>query len=307
MPREQVEIRLTYEGPDVDDGTMSLQDIVPVLQGFSSAYGKLASRHDPGTTHRIKINSVSPGSAVIGLEVWTVATQVPSLIGDAWKMLGENVAPITSTSILVGGAYWVFSQIAGVSSLKRHTQRKPHKESVKSDNRISVTNSNNVTIDVSLDVYNLFVSGELDADLDKLTSPLVPGRIDSAELEARPADGLVIRERITAEERPYFRTDAAPVVTSSKPAWFIAKLNSLVKSTNAGWLYLSDGTRAYYRYLGNDKQGLYSLFGSYDGPVRIWASANLDENFKPVSVDVFEIEPAQGNLFSDLPKGDDGE
>ena len=43
----------------------------------------------------------------------------------------------------------------------------------------------------------------------------------------------------------------------------------LVKSTNGGWLWLSDGTRAYYRYAGNNPNGLHQLFGTYDGPLRI--------------------------------------
>jgi hypothetical protein len=34
VPKEQIEIHLRYEGPDVNDGTMSIQDIVPVLEGF---------------------------------------------------------------------------------------------------------------------------------------------------------------------------------------------------------------------------------------------------------------------------------
>src|SRR5687767_11136407 len=58
VTKEQLEIHLRYEGPDVNDGTMSVEDIVPVLQGFSSAYGKLASTADPQSTHRLRIAAV---------------------------------------------------------------------------------------------------------------------------------------------------------------------------------------------------------------------------------------------------------
>ena len=54
-----------------------------------------------------------------------------------------------------------------------------------------------------LEIYDLFKGGSLDKDLDRLTSPLVEGRIDAAEIEARSIDGQVLRERITTEERPY--------------------------------------------------------------------------------------------------------
>ena len=94
MPAEQLEIVLTYEGSDVDDGSMSVQDIVPVLQGFSGAYGKLATASDPTSTHRIRIVAVRPGSARIILEA----------IRDA---LAQNVDAITAGSIIAGGAYWI--------------------------------------------------------------------------------------------------------------------------------------------------------------------------------------------------------
>ena len=120
MPREQVEIHLRYEGPDVDDGTMSLQDIVPVLQGFSSAYGKLAATDDPMSTHRLKIAAVRPGSADIVLEVWT--------------MLGDNAGQIAVVSTLTGAAYGIIKKIVGVVQIKRHVQRRPFKENIAASN-----------------------------------------------------------------------------------------------------------------------------------------------------------------------------
>src|SRR5437016_3219423 len=68
--RQTLQITLKYEGPDVDDGTMSLEDIVPVLQGFASAYGKVASKRGYAGQHRLRITNVRRGSADILLEVW---------------------------------------------------------------------------------------------------------------------------------------------------------------------------------------------------------------------------------------------
>ena len=85
---ERVEIHLKYEGPDVDNGTMALQDVLPVLQGFSGAYANLASSEDPESEHRIKISAVQPGSADIVLE--------------AWKWLENNAVSIGAAGGLVG-------------------------------------------------------------------------------------------------------------------------------------------------------------------------------------------------------------
>ena len=282
--KERIEIHLRYEGPDVDDGTMSVQDIVPVLQGFAGAYGKLAAVDDPQTTHRIRITSVRQGSA--------------DIVFEAWRMLGEHVDSLTGASIAVGGAYWIVRKIAGVISLKKHIKKHPFKERVGQNNTIIVTNSENVTIEVPYEHFELFKSGTIDSDLNKLASSLSEGRIDAAELEARSADGIALRERITADERPYFATiDIA--VTSTAQTWLVAKLNSLTKSTNSGYLWLSDGTRVFYRYQGDNPIALHGIFGTYNGPVRILCSAQMDESFKVISVDVLEIERAQAALFPD--------
>ena len=82
--REQILIHLKYEGPDVDDGTMSIEDIAPVLQGFSSAYGKLAAATDPQAQHRIRITGVQKGSADIVLEAWrALAVKVKHVVHHA--------------------------------------------------------------------------------------------------------------------------------------------------------------------------------------------------------------------------------
>ena len=285
MPKEQVEIHLRYEGPDVNDGTMSLQDVVPVLQGFSSAYGKLATTHDPQSIHRLKISAVRPGSADIVLEVW--------------KMIGDQAGSIAAISTVGGVAYWIIKKMAGVIQIKRHVRRQPFKESIAANNSIVISNADNVTIEVPLDVYDLFKGGSLDKDLNRITSPLVEGRIDSAEIEARSADGSVLRERITLEERPYFESEDL-AVTSTRETWLVARLNSLTKSTDSGWLFLTDGTRVFYTYTGDDPLHLHSIFGTYNGLVRVRSVANMDENLKIVSLNVQEIELVQGDLLEPI-------
>ena len=291
-PGERVEIHLRYEGPDVDDGTMSLQDIIPVLQGFSGAYGKLAATDDPGSRHLVKIVAVRQGSADIVLEVW--------------KALGDNADQITALGVLSSSAFWIFERLTRVIHLKRHVRGRPFEESISAHNSIVVTNSENVAIEVSPPIHELFKSGILNKDLDRLTRPLVEGRIDAAEIEARSEDGNVLRERITVEERPYFESRE---VTSTQEMKLVVRLNSLTKTTNSGFLYLKDGKRVSYRYLGEDQQQLHVIFGTFNGPVQVRCKARMDENLDVVSLDIFEIESVQGGLFDDPPgdaKEDDG-
>lgn len=286
-PTEQLEIHLRYEGPDVDNGSMSVEDIIPVLQGFSSAYGKLATVDDPDSTHRIRITGVRPGSADIILEVW--------------KFLGDNVAEITSVGVIVGGAVFITRKIMGVIKLKKHTKRKPHQERIVGDNSIIVANSENVEISVALDVYELFKSKHLDNDLNKMMQPLEKDHIDSVELSAKGLSSETFSERVSLDERQYFDVETV-VTTTTHETWLIVKLNSLTKSTNNGWAYLSDGNRVFYSYTGNDQRKLYTLF-AYPGPLKVNCIASMDENLKVVRLEISDLEKTQENLFSNqLPK-----
>ena len=95
MAREQIEIHLRYEGPDVDDGTMSVEDIVPVLQGFSSAYRKLVIRDDPESKHRLRLAAVRQGSADIILDVWRTASDLYRVLLGIERPARFHLAPLT--------------------------------------------------------------------------------------------------------------------------------------------------------------------------------------------------------------------
>ena len=286
-PKDQVEIHLHYEGPDVDDGTMSIQDIVPILQGFASAYGKVATNHDPNSTHRLKIVSVRPGSADIVLH--------------AWHVLGDNAASIAAVSVLGQFSYWILTKITGVIQAKRHVRSRPFTDRIDPNGNIIITNIDNVTIEMPLDVYNLFKEHTIDKDLDKLTSPLSEGHINAVEIKVGSSDGEERLERITLDERPYFAVEDVSI-TETQETWVEARLNSLSKSTNSGWLYLNDGSRVFYRYIGDNTHNLHATFGTYDGLLRIQCVAHMDENFKVSSIDVVAMERMQGELFSDNDK-----
>ncbi|MGB7217241.1 MAG: hypothetical protein WBD07_00395 [Vicinamibacterales bacterium] len=290
MPKEQIDIHLRYEGPEVDDGSMSLQDAVPVLQGFASAYGKLAALEDPTSTHRLRITGVRPGSVVFALDVWTVLDTNARLIGAVGGIVG-----------LTGTAIGIVAKIIGVIRAKKHVKKEPFREQIgQTNNTIIITNSQNVTIELPLNVYELFKAGTLDSDLNKITSPLREGHIDAAELEVRSVDGIVMRERIESAERPYFET-MVTTTTTTKETPLVVRLNSVTKSTNNGFLYLLDGTRTPYSYKGDNPMQLYTLI-AHDGPVRIRCVAYFDENLKPTLVDIYDLEKIQGELFPHAPE-----
>lgn len=298
MPKEEVQLHLEYKGKDVDDGSMSVEDLVPVMQGFSSAYGKIAAQVDPSARHKLRIVSVRQGSF--------------DLVLDVWRVLGENVDSITAGSILLGGgvvvttgAVRVVKWIVGVIQAKRHVGRRPYKERISADNTIVITNADGLTIEMPLEVFELFKKAAIDSDIAKMVRPLQKGHIDSAEIRAElPSGEEIVKETITVDEKPLFDTSEA-AITSTKDAPLIAHLNSLTKSTDSGYLYLVDGTRVFYEYKGDNPARLHEIF-AHDGPVRIQAIAHLDDSLKPVRVEITHIEKAQLDLFGTMPPPDDG-
>lgn len=84
------QITLKYEGPDVDDGSMSISDFVPVVQGFASAYGKLANAKGIRSQHNLRVVGISKGSANILLKVW--------------ELLGENSGQFESIEVIGSSA-----------------------------------------------------------------------------------------------------------------------------------------------------------------------------------------------------------
>jgi len=282
--RESVRIVLRYEGPDVDDGSMSVEDIVPVLQGFASAYGKVASSRRLDTQHRLRFTGIQKGSADILLEVW--------------HALAEVSPQLQALGVIGGAAAFVVGTILGGVRLRKHVKRKAFTERIGPHNTIVVSNSENVTIEVSADVYEVFKSGLIDPDLSKVARPLVPGKIDAAELVVT-TDQATTRERITAEERPLFDT-ASITVTTTQETWLEGQFNSLTKTTLGGHFILIDGTRVFYEYKGDAPDGFPAVF-AYSGPVRVRCIAHLDENLKVNKLEIFEVVRLQRELFPDAP------
>ncbi len=284
---EKTEIHLKYEGPDVANGTMALNDVIPVLQGISGAYNRLADTENPNVTHRITLADVRPGSADIVLEVI--------------EWLTENAEPIGAAAGLLtsgGVGYAVIKKIVDVIRIKKHVSGDPSRERIEAPNSIVVANVENLEITVGRSAYEAYDRELIDKDLELMTRPLQRGRINSAQLTVQSENEETISELITAEDRPLFElTDLA--VTATQETELVVTLNSLTKSTNSGYLYLPTQKRVFYSYTGDDRPKLYSIFGSYNGPVKIRCIAKLDDQLQVISLEILELDRAQLDMFEE--------
>ncbi len=283
--KEILQITIKYTGKDVDDGTMSIEDFVPVLQGFASAYGKVVSVKGLTSEHKLRIIGVEKGSLDIVLEVW--------------EWIGENAPQLQTISTLVGsGAIGVVSIILGVLRIKKHIGNKPYTENISKDDspQIIVTNSKNVKIEFSIEVFKIFKEELLANDFAKIVKPLEKDKIESAQIIVKNKKQK-IEETITLEEKPYFDVGTISI-TETKEAWLTGSFNSLTKSTNKGFFILNDGTRVSYQFATKTPEQFYPFF-IYRGPVRVKCIAQVDENLKVTFLDILEIQKLQIELFKE--------
>lgn len=283
--KEKIKIKLKYAGPDVDDGSMSVEDIVPALQGFSSSYGKVASTQNIDFQHKMRITGVGKGSFDILLEVSNKLSEVGPLL---------NNLPEVALGTLI------LKKIVGVIKIKKHTEKKSYTEKINAKGKtVVINNFKNVKLEIPLDVFQLFKSDALEQDLSKITQPLQDGQIDSTEINVI-GQKEKIYEKISLKEKPFFDVDEV-IVAKTQKMTLTGILNSLTKTTNKGTFYLNDGTRVTYRLAGKKPEILYPFF-IHKGPVRIECIAHLDENLKPSLLDIYKIEAMQTDLLKEIKK-----
>ncbi len=281
---EKVEIEIEYDGKDVEDGTMSLEDMIPALQGLSSAYGKIAILQNPEARHNLRVTGVGKGTFHILIEAWNLAVQNKDGI-----MLAAAMTGIAEPS------FKVVKAIIGVATTTKHVQNKPYTEKINGvQQSITITNCENVTLEVPLEIYQIYKDGMIKQDLNKITGSLAEGKIDSTTLKAK-SEKESIEEKITLSEKKFFEVEEI-VTTVTKEMWLTGVLNSLAKSTNRGSFYLNDGTRVSYHLGGDNPEKLYQFF-IYKGIVRVKCTASLDENLKPIQIEILEINQVEQPLL----------
>lgn len=279
MNVDSVRVSLRYNGPEVDDGTMPVKDILEALQGFAGAYNKVAKKQTPSTEHTLRVAAVEEGS-------FDLLILASIILGPA------NQADLLEKSI--GAARAIISTIANLIEAKKHTEGKPYTFNVSGDNsRVNVFNVHGNSIEMALEDFSMLEEKLVDHDLHNIAKPLRKGQIDSATLSA-DGDEESISATIDEEERSAFDLiEESTTTTATMP--LVGELVSLNKQRNSGSFKLHDGRKVPYRYDGEDETAFHFAFG-LKGAVRVSCEAILDANFQPTRLTITEAEPMQRQL-----------
>jgi hypothetical protein len=278
-----LEITLKYDGRDVDDGTMPIDDVISALRGFSNAYGRIASASDPNGQHQIRVSAINRSSFAVTILAWA----------------SEHLTTIATAATPI--AALIVTTIIKLIELKKATKGQPP-AAIKIDgdnNTIIVTTAgDNTQIAVPRDVYDLYKSKALDGELGKIVAPLTEGKIEAVSLAAK-TDALMLEPVvITNSEKAFFHAAEEVTTTTSKPVSLDGHMISLNKETNRGMFKMQNGAKVRYHLIGDNPAQMYSDF-AYKGPVRVDCIASFDNNLELKGIDVSGITRLQLSLFSD--------
>ena len=243
-----LEITLKYDGRDVDDGTMQIDDVISALRGFSNAYGRIASASDPNGQHQIRVSAINRSSFAVTILAWA----------------SEHVGTIVTTATPV--AALIVTTIIKLIELKKATKGQPP-AAIKIDgnnNMVMVTTAgDNTQIVVPRDVYDLYKSKALDGELGKIVAPLTEGKIEAVSLAAKTDDLMLEPVVITSSEKAFFHAEEV-TTTTSKPVSLDGHMISLNKESNRGTFKMQNGNKVRYHLIGDNPAKMYTDF-AYKG------------------------------------------
>ncbi len=268
---QTITVKLRYRGPDVEDGTMAVNELTEALQGFSGAYTKVgAFLNSPDVG--LRVSAPQRGSFEIAVIAATLAQHQAQL---------QNIEQVWDW------AKRIFNIVKDLMNLKKQTKGQPYSIEISGDNNVvNIITAENVVVPITRETLEIHEKKIIDRDVEKIVEPLRPNRIDSAELALDDK----VEVTVTAQERKYFQPDI--VVFTEKPDEAVGTLLSLSKQTNRGTFEMQNGEHVSYHYAGDDKYKFYTDF-SFKGVVRVSSTIEYDANNKPIHIEINSVERLQ--------------
>jgi hypothetical protein len=276
------QLQLVYDGPEVKDGTIRVEDMVDALIGFGRAYEKISELQNVPIRQHLRVTGIRRNSADILISIFGQTDPATAL---------ESAVSIGKYAAIIVGS------IVSYIKYKKHLKgdKKPKEVQINNSGTINVINADKVVMEVPKRDYELYSSGVLDSDLDHLTRPLREGFVDSVEF--RDEGGKAIEgSRIESKEKAYFSHSSETVTTTKDDVVLEGEMKSLNKDSNSGLFHLTSGKKVRYKLAGKNPETLWRGF-AYSGPVRVRCRVHLDSELSPTLLEIFHIDRLQRALF----------
>lgn len=294
MCKESINVKLTYKGPTVDAGTISIDDLISALAGFSSAYNKLASYEDHRklnySSHNIQVVALSQGSFESCLQVIVeYATPIAAL-----------VAAIVPPQM----GYEIITKLIEVININLHVKNGPTKIDISGNYNVFIMNEAGANLNVSRPAYNYFKDHIIDADILKIVDPLQEGSINEVSLTATSSKGKEISKTISYLEKPYIKKQILDIPERwvYQEIEIVGKMNSLIKSRRKGTFIRKNGSHVPYSFSDSCAVEVIESF-AFDGLVIAKGIGKINSSYMLESIEIKEVVEYSPLLFNDTAKG----
>jgi len=279
MPESSISISLKYRGRDVEEATMPIEEVILALQGFSGAYGKIASSLLPDTAHELRVAAVKEGSFDLSIIAWVTTAQGK-----------ETLHALSET---YSAAKFVFGVFKDYIDTKKHLKDKPFSIKVEgSHNTIFAFNGDGFGKEITPQILDLLKTKLIEKDVAKIVSPLEAGRIEDTIIEA--TDGTeTLKTQVDSDEKAYFGLESKE--ENKQEVTLSGRLVSNNKDTLKGTFSMANGRNVPYHYVGKNPELFQSVY-AFSGNVRVHCIAYSDESLEVKRVDITEAIQMQGNL-----------
>ncbi len=287
-----VEFDLVYEGPDVDDGSISTRDLINALTGTHDAFARIASEYDGQPSYSLRVADIQAGSVDIVFRAVAFAKADP---GAATAIAVGTSAVVQVVSNAFSGLYRVVTDLAKLLDVKRFLKGKQISttEAKFDDRTVVLVLSDRTRMALTKEQYEMLLSRRIDAPLSKLVSPLGLGKVQALEVRHQ-GEPLA---RVDVAERDYFDYTETTEDKSREGTEIEGTLNSLSKSNLRGTFYTSQGVHVPYRYVGGNLTELIQGFAARE-TVRCYGRVRFGSDGVPTAIEVESIEPVQNSLLN---------
>lgn len=234
----QSEFSLTFDGPAIEDGRMSVADLAPALLALGDLFQEANSTAYPGAPAvSVEVRAFRPGSFQVYLNV---TEQAGSLIQQAINLLN------TPGGVAAANLITYVTAMLGLALFLRRKQ-----VTGRSDDPVAGTTTlvvNNTTIVYPTIVVDMYQSDSIRQHAKRLVSPLTRPGIDELRLEptAPRAVAPVAPVTIRADDVDAFDVPTLPeVVINDRETEMVLNIASVSFAEGNKWR-LSDGDHTFW-------------------------------------------------------------
>jgi hypothetical protein len=107
---------LVYQGPDVDDGSMSAREVAEVISGITRLFSTVAHERDLGDEYELRVRDIEHNSFHLVFEAIAYAKSNPVAASAISAGAGVGLNAVTNT---VSGAYKVITDVGALLTAKK--------------------------------------------------------------------------------------------------------------------------------------------------------------------------------------------